>query len=349
MTALGPLTVRRVYFTCFACGLGRHPADPQLGLDGHLTTHAIRLVCLTGGQRSFANAAMLLTELCGWRVSDELIRQVCHAEADRIQAWHADQPGPPVPAGGKVPPTEFQVDATKVNTFTGWRDMKIGVFAWRSCGSPAFPDQWDQRSVPKPTKRLAFAAIEEIDRFAPRWGVWADRLGLTSFERLSVFGDGAEWIWNAAGEQFPGHRGTLDFFHAAQYVAAAADALFGSGTPDSRSWFDAGRKALLGDGWYGIQEHVGRTLGEPVSDAARTALDQLVAYLANHSHRLNYRHRLACGEPIGSGLIEGACKQVIGKRMKQTGARWTVENANRMAELCCLTYSDQWAEYWLAA
>ena len=55
------------------------------------------------------------------------------------------------------------------------------------------------------------------------------------------------------------------------------------------------------------------------------------------------------GEPIGSGLIEGACKQVIGKRMKQTGARWTVANANRMAELCCLTYSDQWAEYWLAA
>ena len=74
-----------------------------------------------------------------------------------------------------------------------------------------------------------------------------------------------------------------------------------------------------------------------------------MAYSANHSKRLNYRHRLAKGEPIGSGLIEGACKQVIGKRMKQTGARWTVPNANRMAELCCLTYSDQWADYWNAA
>ena len=74
-----------------------------------------------------------------------------------------------------------------------------------------------------------------------------------------------------------------------------------------------------------------------------------MAYLANHSHRLNDRHRLACGEPIGRGLIEGACKQVIGKRMKQTGARWTVANANRMAELCCLTDSGQWADYWLAA
>jgi len=86
-----------------------------------------------------------------------------------------------------------------------------------------------------------------------------------------------------------------------------------------------------------------------VSDAGRTALDKLVAYLANHSHRLNDRHRLARGEPIGSGLIEGACEQVIGKRMKQTGTCWTVANANRMAEFCGLTDSGQWTEYWNAA
>ena len=129
----------------------------------------------------------------------------------------------------------------------------------------------------------------------------------------------------------------------------AANALFGEGTAETRTWFQAARKALREDGWYGIQEHIGRTLCGTVSDAGRTAIDRLVAYSANHSQRLDYRHRLACGEPIGSGLIEGACKQVIGKRMKQTGARWTVANANRMAELCCLTYSDQWAEYWNAA
>ena len=346
MTALGPVAVRRAYFTCFACGLGRHPADAGLGIDGFLTAQAVRLICLAGGQRSFANAEVLLKELCGWRVSDERIRRACHAEADRIEAWRADQPAPSGVAG---PPTEFQVDATKVNTSDGWRDMKIGVFAWRSCGLPAFPDRWDQRKVPAPTHRFAFAAIEEIDRFGPRWGAWAERLGLKSFERLSVFADGAEWIWNAADERFPGHRGTLDFFHAAQYVAAAAAALFGSGTPESRAWFDAGRKALLGDGWAGVLDHLAPTLGGPTSDAGRTAVDELVAYLAEHTHRLNYRHRLACGEPIGSGLIEGACKQVIGKRMKQTGARWTVPNANRMAELCCLSYSGQWNDYWAAA
>ena len=56
MTALGPITPRRIDFTGFACGSGRHPADAELGRDGHLTTQALRPVCLAGGQRSFANA-----------------------------------------------------------------------------------------------------------------------------------------------------------------------------------------------------------------------------------------------------------------------------------------------------
>ena len=303
-------------------------------------------MCLAGGQRSFANAELLLTEFLGWHVSDERIRQACHAEADRVAAWRADAPAP---AGVETPPVEFQVDATKVNTTGGWRDMKLGVFAWRRPGPAASPDAWDQRTLPTPTHRLAFAAVEEIGAFGPRWGAWATRLGLTSFDRLSVLGDGAEWIWNAADDQFPGSRGVLDFFHAAEHLAGAAAGLFGDGTAEARAWYDAGRTALLGDGWYGVQEHVGATLCGTVSDAGRAAIDALLAYLVNHSGRLNYRHRLACGEPIGSGLIEGACKQVIGKRMKQTGARWTVANANRMAELCCLTYSGQWSDYWLAA
>jgi len=44
--------------------------------------------------------------------------------------------------------------------------------------------------------------------------------------------------------------------------------------------------------------------------------------------------------------VEGACKQVIGRRLKQTGARWRVERLNRMAELCCACYSDCWDGYW---
>ena len=344
------MTVRRVYFTCFTCGGGRYPADGRLGIDGFLSTPARRLVCLAGGQRSFENAEMLLKELCGWHVSDERIRQACYAEAKGITTWRASEdPAVTQPFRAAVGDPEFQTDATKVNTKQGWRDMKIGLLARRKPGASAEADDWTQRELPRPTVRLAFAAIEEIDTFALRWGDWATRLGLQAFDQLSVIADGAEWIWNAAADQFPGHRGCLDIFHACEHLGTAAKVLFGEGTDAGRTWSDAGRRALLGDGWYGLNEHVGKTLLAPVTDAGRTAFDAMVAYFAKHTDRLNYCLRLKQGQAIGSGQIEGACKQMIGRRMKQTGARWTLANANRMAELCSLNDSDQWIHYWNAA
>jgi hypothetical protein len=61
---------------------------------------------------------------------------------------------------------------------------------------------------------------------------------------------------------------------------------------------------------------------------------------------LNYAQRLAAGRPIGSGLVEGACKHLVGRQLKQTGARWLAPNANRMATLASLLYSKNWKHDW---
>jgi hypothetical protein len=75
-------------------------------------------------------------------------------------------------------------------------------------------------------------------------------------------------------------------------------------------------------------------------------MDDLTTYFSKHHARLNYPHRLHTGQSIGSGMIEGAAKNLIGRRLKQTGARRSVENASKMGQLCCLTYSDGWKAYW---
>ena len=72
----------------------------------------------------------------------------------------------------------------------------------------------------------------------------------------------------------------------------------------------------------------------------------LKAYLAAHADHLNYAQRLKSGQSIGSGQVEGACKNMIGRRLKQTGARWRVRRVNRMAGLCANLYSKQWNHYW---
>ena len=95
-----------------------------------------------------------------------------------------------------------------------------------------------------------------------------------------------------------------------------------------------------------------RQLAEEVKQvrrpAAREALQGLREYLEPHQGHTDYAARLREGRAIGSGMVEGACKTVVGKRLKQTGARWRVRHAERMVALCGLLYSDLWDDYWTA-
>ena len=73
---------------------------------------------------------------------------------------------------------------------------------------------------------------------------------------------------------------------------------------------------------------------------------ELAEYFGKQRDHLRDAERLRAGQAVGSGLVEGACKQVIGRRMKQTGARWRVRRANRMATLPCAFHGDTWQPYW---
>jgi hypothetical protein len=346
MTALGKVVIWRVYFACSACGLGGYFADRILGLSGYLTRQATRLVCLLAGQSSFAVAERLLAECCGWKVSDETIRQACQAEAPAIAEFRTDSPATAAAFAAAAGDIEFQTDAAKVNTTEGWRDMKIGIFARRERGEPATSAEWDDRDLPAPTIRVAFVAIKPIEDFAPYWGKCADHLGIIDRTKISVLGDGAGWIWNAATEQFGDCTQILDIYHAAEHIADAGKGLFGEKTPAAAAFLEEGRGLLLSDGWAGLCDHIGTTLTKAPELAGHAALGELTGYFAVHTNRLNYCHRLHTGQSIGSGMVEGAAKNLVGRRLKQTGARWKVENVNRMAELCCLTYSAQWDLYW---
>lgn len=307
------------------------------------------MITLAGVTQSFAHGSHLLERLAGWTTCHEVVRQVCYRQADHLgKQRQAASPEvePFQKAEGRM---EFQADATKVNTTGGWRDMKIGVFAKRKAGAPASAEQWDKRKVPAPTARVAFAAIEEIEVFAPRWRPWAERLGLGD-QRLSVLGDGAGWIWDHAERQFADWAGTLDIYHAGEWLAKAARAGCGEGTDLAARWLREARLALLADGYAGLCEYVtnsGEWVPSPAGLAA--AAPEVLNYFCGHRDRLNYALRLRRGQPIGSGLIEGACKQMIGKRMKQTGAQWDVANADRMALLCSLAYADALPLYFTAA
>ena len=135
-------------------------------------------------------------------------------------------------------------------------------------------------------------------------------------------------------------------FQAAGHISETGKKLLGEKTAEAKTFLEEGRALLLSDGWAGLCDHIGATLTKTPELSGHAALGELTGYFAAHSGRLNYAHRLHTGQSIGSGMVEGAAKNLIGKRMKQTGARWVVSNADAMAALCSLNYSDHWGLYW---
>jgi hypothetical protein len=337
--------VDRRYFMCPGCEQGDFGGDRLLGIEGYLTVGARRMACLAGVRQAFAPAEQLLRELAGWQLDDETIRRLCHAEAARAQATRDERATADAfaAAAGDV---EVQIDAGKVNTETGWRDVKVAAFARRPRGEPAGAADWDQRQLPAPAVRCLVAAIEEASAFGERCGREAHRLGLTDPRACTVLADGAEWIWHLAARQFPGAAGLLDIFHGAEHLAEAARRVFGEGTEAAHAQTEQARTRLLEDGYAGVTDWIGSIAGQMPAGADGAALGSVLNYFASHQERLSYALRLRRGQSIGSGMVEGSIKQLLNRRLKQTGARWQAAHVGPFVELSALANGPEWQAFW---
>jgi hypothetical protein len=270
-------------------------------------------------------------------VCDNTVREVCHRHGAAARDWQRDDPAAAKAFRAAAGDVEFQTDGTMVNTTAGWREMRLSIFAKRRRGKPVFDRSgWRQRRLPAPHARVVQAGIRTCGRLGPSWRRMAARLGLSDAREVTALADGARWIWRQLEAALPGCAGVLDVYHASQHLCDAAKAALAEG--EVEAWVEARRATLLRGGASAL-------LAELTGD--RWA--ELRAYFEPHTGHTGYAARLAEGRSIGSGLVEGACKQVIGRRLKQTGARWRVRRAERMAALCAVQASGQWADYWAGA
>jgi hypothetical protein len=349
VTAIGKITVTRCYRTCSLCG-GRFPADEALGLDSSFTRRSRRQICHVGMDNSFDRGERTLRELAGWSVDAETIRRLCHTEAAvcrKVKSGRLDVAAKFSRASGDW---ELQIDAGKVNTETGWRDVKVATFAVRKPAQPCTSEDYAQRDLPKPSVRHAIAAIETAEEFGRRCQEEAEQLRLPDVKKLTVSGDGAEWIWNLANDRFAGAEQNLDVYHATEYLADLSRAGFEADIQRAKAWTDRAQTALIADGWTGVCQFVYENSCE-VSNlcALEAAYPRVANYLSGHQDRMMYAARLRRGASIGSGMIEGAIKQLVGRRIKQTGARWKTEHVSPLVELISLVHTEDWDAYWSAA
>lgn len=345
MTAIGPIQARRWHGRCRTCGEPGFAADRVLGVIGWLTIRAERMACKAGLHDPFRKAESLLEELSGWSVDGETLRRHTHAAASQATQTRSQRTELPQAFAAATGDVEVHIDAGKVNTLEGWRDVKVAVFAVRPRGAATDSD-YEQRDLPAPAVRAILAAVEGVEAFGPRCGTEARRLGLTDPARISVLGDGADWIWNLADLHFAGAAQVLDVYHGIEKLAGVGRVVCGDG-PAFAAWLDAARRLLVGEGYCGACEALQRTPSEPMAaERLAAASGPALNYFAGHRDRMNYAARLKRGQTIGSGLVEGTIKERVNLRLKRTGARWKAEHVGPFVELLALSDSPEWNEHW---
>jgi len=87
--------------------------------------------------------------------------------------------------------------------------------------------------------------------------------------------------------------------------------LFGKELKERESWlWDGQTRKLLNDLQKQHKKHRGRK---------REELAKLHKYIRDNEQEMRYDVFRGKGYDIGSGAVEGACKHVVGKRLKQSG------------------------------
>jgi hypothetical protein len=146
---------------------------------------------------------------------------------------------------------------------------------------------------------------------------------------LVFVADGAKWIWNRIADYYPNSTQILDFYHCKEHICAFAKEYFAEN--EVLKWVDDCMEKLK-------SEQVDMFLKElkelPVnSKSIEKSRNKLLVYLENNKKRINYGQFIREGLLIGSGSIESANRDVIQKRMKLSGQRWTLEGARQMLNM----------------
>ncbi len=310
-------------------------------------------------QLSFGAATPLLTEVVSFKLASapagevtqdlakshgvalsatylhQLAQQVGQIAVEKHEAWHLDT---------AVAPTSV---ATLVTGVDGTTMPLVGeAYKEARCGTIALYDKAGERLH---TEYLGTMPEAGKATFAQRFTTRVDRVKALYPDALHVcLGDGAPWNWDFFATHYPEAIWVLDFYHAATHLHTAAEAIFGTGI-EAKAYYERWRTTLRDE--EGGVAHLLRSLlyyrnRADLSASAQRALDTELNYFRQHAELMQYADFRAAGLPIGSGVTEAGCKELIKARFCRSGMRWKRTSGAPILQLRAIKLSQHWDSFW---
>ena len=281
----------------------------------------------------------LLSVQMPYRDVERVYRELTGHSSGRMSAHRVTQhlaqklPSKPYPLIRSVsqPPEgkyHYSADGTMIHIRReGWKEAKVGACY-----------EVDQDGKGRNTRYVA--TLQDREALGQKLYALAGSPSLEETEGTAFISDGAEWLTDLRQEHFPLATPIVDFYHASEYIWKTARGFYGEGSEKARAWAEPRVKQLR----KGQQEKLRQSFCHlrPKTQDQQEILTNARRYFRNHGHKMNYPKYKSLGYHIGSGVIEGACKNVIQSRMKRSGMRWSRLGAENLLKLRGTHLNNDW-------
>jgi hypothetical protein len=373
LTLLGKVRLSRAYYRCGG-GHGCFPFEDSACLTGRRLSLAVEeLVSLAGlVEDSFAEAAeVLLVKLAGLHLGESTVERTTEAIGARVGAeleagctygpaqafdWHPDKQGrttaylsidaTAVPQQG---PQAAQAEGKMPYVAMVYNPLPRADAADTASAAPVPRPAAVPAGKPKAMQARYLAGLYSLPLLGLLLRKQAAQVGLEKADLWIGLCDGGSGLEEFLRTNF--NRAELvlilDFYHPASRLEALAKLYYPGDEERARQQAQQWCEQLKHEGGQALLERL-RSLPPPKGPVARGTYQEMLGYVENHQHKMNYPHYLQQGWHIGSGAVESACKTVVGQRLKLAGMRWGKAGTDQVCHLRALFKSEasQWDAVW---
>jgi hypothetical protein len=340
-TPYGAVVVERHLYQSSAGGATICPLEQQCQLCfGSATPRLAEIVSFKLASQTAREVEQDLARCQGLTLSDTYLRElgerVGQLARDRIGGWQLEGPALPTP----VATIATGVDGTTIPIVgEAYKEARCGTIA-----------VYDTDGARLHTEYLGAMPEAGKTTFATRFTARvAQVLARAPHARHVCLGDGAQWNWDFFAAHYPDAIWVLDFYHAATHLHTVAELLFGKGTAAAEAYYDRWRATLLEEpnGVAALLRSLiyyrNRT---DLTPRAAQAVETELTYFRTHTAQMQYATFRAAHLPIGSGVTEAGCKELIKARFCRSGMRWKRPTGAPLLQLRAIRLSQYWDSFW---
>ena len=383
-TICGAVTYGRAYLRRNGDGWFPLDADLGITADG-FSWRVIDLVTRLATRVSYQATQSIMRAMLGWSPSTEAIESLVIGLGQRAPAFMATQQSFDddgevlvIEVDGKAAPmaTEAELEARR-------RKRKQG--RKRGCGCQRHRGRKRRKGKKKKRKKrghnskngrsATLVAMYTLRRgkdgqlhgpinkkvfgqFGPRKDAiaWArDQATRRGFgpetdKTVQIVIDGERCLRTQLAKHFPHAIFTLDLRHAQERLWKTGRLFHEEDSPQLKQWVEPLNRLLNGGRVDSLLKRLKKILESvplrgPNTKKKRETLTEQIKYFAERKEMMRYDEYHQEDLVLATGVIEGACRYVVGERLDCSGMRWKLEGAEPLLQLRCIELNGDWDQF----